>query len=805
MPSPLSPAELRKTCPLDAIPSPEELAARVDELPGQARARDALAFGIGMVHPDYNLFVIGPHGFGKHHTAIEMLEERAAQQPAPTDDCYVRCFADERRPKCLRLPAGRGAKLRDAMAALVADLLVALPATLESQEHRNRRLAVLKQMEAKHQQALEELKARANERGVSLMTTPNGFVLAPLRDGKVLEADAFDALPEEQRKPVLAAIEELEHALEAMMRQLPGDLRIARDAARELDREVARHTVAHLVESVVHAWTEVPAVVAWLGELEADVVAHSSDFLPDEGEEDESPLAKLGLGDDVRENITRRYAVNLIVERTAERGAPVVYEDNPTLENLVGRVEYRSELGSLVTDFTMIRGGALHRANGGYLVLDASKVLRNPYSYEALLRALSAREIRIQSLSQALGLHSTVTLEPDPIPLAIKVVLVGDRMLHHLLVTLDPELARFFKVVADFDDDIGRGRDSVADLAALLVRIAHKEQLLPVERSTLARLVEHAGRLAEHSERLSLHVQALHDLLREADQLAKTAGATAITAEHVELALAARRRRSGRIREDTLERLRERTLLVATEGAEIGQLNGLSVVEVAGERWGQPSRITARVRAGKGEVVDIEREVELGGPIHSKGVMILTGFLGGRYLRESPLALAATLVFEQSYGGVEGDSASMAELCALLSAIAEVPLFQHVAVTGSVSQRGEAQPVGGINEKIEAFHDACLAQGRRPGQGVIIPSANRRHLMLRPDVVQSVADGLFAVWAVDDVDQAIALLTGLDAASFNARVDERLQRLAALARADDKHERSPSIRRSHSHPVARSS
>jgi lon-related putative ATP-dependent protease len=486
----------------------------------------------------------------------------------------------------------------------------------------------------------------------------------------------------------------------------------------------------------------------------------------------------------------RRYQVNLLVDNRDGRGAPVVYEDNPTFQNLVGQIEYISHMGALVTDFNLIRAGALHKANGGYLMLDAHKLLTQPFAWEAIKRALRSAEVRIESLGHSLGLTSTASLEPQPIPLDVKVVLLGERLLYYLLCHYDPEFNELFKVAVDFEDEAPRGDENHLRYASLIGAIARREKLLPFDRKAVARVIEHSSRLAGDAEKLSAQTLTVADLLREADYLAGSAGRSVVGAEDVQSAIDAQTRRADRMRRRIQEEIERGMILIATEGHRIGQVNGLSVVDLDRFAFGRPSRITARVRLGKGEVIDIEREVELGGPIHSKGVMILAGFLGARYAPDHPLSLGATLVFEQSYGGVEGDSASAAELCALLSALAEVPINQSFAVTGSVNQHGEAQAVGGVNEKIEGFYDLCKARGLTGGQGVLIPASNTKHLMLRRDVVEAVAAGKFHVYAVETIDQGMELLTGLPAGerdasgvfptgSVNHRVEARLLELAA--------------------------
>jgi lon-related putative ATP-dependent protease len=481
--------------------------------------------------------------------------------------------------------------------------------------------------------------------------------------------------------------------------------------------------------------------------------------------------------------------VNVMVDHSATTGAPIVYEDHPTVQNLMGRVEHTAQMGTLVTDFNLIKAGALHRANGGYLILEARKVLLQPFTWEELKRALRSQEIRLETLAQTLSLISTVSLEPEPIPLDVKVVLLGERLLYYTLAQFDPDFAELFKVAADFEDQMDRNADGHLLYARLIASLARKEQLRPFDRGAVARVIERSARLAGDAEKLTAHLRSIVDLLREADYWAGEAGHQVITADDVQQAIDAQIRRLDRVRERVQEEIQRGTILIDTEGATVGQVNGLSVLAVGQFAFGRPSRITARVRLGRGEVVDIEREVALGGPIHSKGVLILASYLGARYVPDRPLSLSASLVFEQSYSGVEGDSASSTELYALLSALAELPVKQGLAVTGSVNQYGQVQAIGGVNEKIEGFFDICRARGLTGEQGVLIPASNVKHLMLRHDVIDAVAAGQFQVYPVETIDQGIELLTGVPAGERDAQgafpegsVNQRVEaRLVALS------------------------
>jgi lon-related putative ATP-dependent protease len=767
----------------------------LDEIVGQDRAVAAVQFAIEMRSEGYDLFALGPAGIGKHTVISQFLSARAAAEPTPSDWVYVHDFAHAERAHAIALPAGRGAVFRDDMARFAGEIRSAVPAAFESETHRRRKGALEDELKSRRDEAIAELERRGHELGVLIVRTPVGVGLAPEKDGEIIGSDEFKKLPEEEQRRRSAALKEIEEELEEVLRRVPGWEREFRQKVRELDRATTRMAVGHLVDELRERYEDLPDVLAHLDAVEGDVVESAGEILASAAQADGEATASgsrpsLPDGDGA---VFRRYEVNLLVDRAGTRGAPVVHEVHPTHPNLVGRVEYLARLGALVTDFTLVKAGALHRANGGYLVLDAREVLQQPYAWESLKRAIRSREVRIESLGQALSLISTVSLEPEPIPLDVKVVLVGERLLYYLLCQYDPDFLELFKVQADFDEEIDRAPAVDLLYARLLGTLARKESLRPLDPSAVARVIEHVSRLAGDAEKVSTHMRSVSDLIREADHWATVAGRDVLTAGDVQRAIDERLRRGGRVRELVQERIARGTILIATEGATVGQVNGLSVSQLGEVAFGTPTRITARVRLGRGDVVDIEREVELGGPIHSKGVLILSGFLGGRFGGERPLAFHASLVFEQSYGGVEGDSASLAELCALLSALSGLPVRQSLAVTGSVDQRGDVQAIGGVNEKVEGFFDVCAARGLTGDQGVVIPASNVRDLMLREDVVAAAAAGRFAIHAVATVDEAVELLIGRpagerDAAgsfphgTVNGLVDARLADLAERAR-----------------------
>ncbi|HUY90652.1 MAG TPA: ATP-binding protein [Pirellulales bacterium] len=756
------------------------------EILGQSRAVEAIQFGVGMRGEGYHLYVQGPPGVGKRTVVEQFLKRQAAAELTPDDWCYTNNFDDPQKPLLLRLPPGRGAKLREEMAALVEDLRTAIPAALESDEHRSRLQEVEREFESKHEQSFKELEAKAESQGIKLLRTPSGFAMAPLHGGEVVGPEEFEKLPADEKGRIEQAVAALQEDLRKVLEHVPQWRKEAIDKVKELTREATKFAIRHLLDRVQQANADLPEVLLHLEAVERDVLAHSGEL---HASDEEAPTA-FGMHSE-RRPFLRRYQLNLLVDNAGAKGAPVVFEDHPTYQNLIGRVEHLAEMGALLTDFALIKPGALHRANGGYLVVNVLDLLAQPYAWEGLKRALHSRAVRIESLGQALSLTSTVSLEPQAVPLDVKVVLVGDRMLYYLLFQHDPDFAQLFKVTADFDDQVDRSAENCGLYARLLATVVRSEKLRAFDRTGVARVLEHAARLAGDAEKLSVHLRSVTDLLHEADYWASQEGASRVAERHVEQAIERQIHRADRIRERLQEEIARGTLLIETQGAKVAQLNGLSVVELGNFTFGHPTRITATARLGKGEVIDIEREVKLGGAIHSKGVLILSSFLASRYARNEPLSLSASLVFEQSYGQVEGDSASVGELCALVSALAEAPIKQSLAITGSVNQHGEVQAIGGVNEKIEGFFDVCAARGLTGEQGVIIPASNVKHLMLRDDVLQAAAAGRFHVYAIRTVDEALSLLTGLpagerDASSeyppdtVNGRVERRLSEFSQL-------------------------
>ncbi|HEY6561867.1 MAG TPA: ATP-binding protein [Polyangiaceae bacterium] len=766
---------------------------------GQERAVEALRFGIGIRRPGYNLFAVGPAGVGKQTLLRQYLREHAVRQNVPSDWCYVHGFGDAEHPRALELPAGMGIRFQADMECAVAELRVAMQSAFDAEEYRKRKTQIVGALKEKQQRSLSEVQDRAKQRDVAVLETESGLVLASIRGGAVIEAESFQVLSKEEQEKIHAEMARVDAELQEHVRKVHEWGRQSRETLKAIERETAASVARRVLDGVRPSYADLPSVAEYLSRVERDVVDSAEQFLEREDEDEdetvENALTRALRREQEDDASLRRYRVNVLIDNGQNEGAPVIYEDNPTHANLVGRVAHESQFGTLVAHFTLIRAGALHRAMGGYLVLDALKVLQQPFAWDALKRTIRSGQVRIEALGDALGLVPTVSVEPAPIAFGnTKIVLCGEPTLYYLLAAFDPDFLELFKVMVDFESTMDRQPENEALYARLVATLVGKEELRAFDRGAVARVMDQAARSADDAEKLSIQMCTIADLLREADYWAGEAKHDVVTAEDVQRALDAQLDRSGRARQRLQEAVRRGDILVSTSGVSIGQVNGLSVFQFGEHVFGHPTRITARARLGKGEVIDIEREVELGGPLHAKGVLILAGFVGSRYATRCPLSLSATLVFEQSYGAVEGDSASLAELCALLSALSEAPIRQSFAITGSINQQGVVQSIGAVNEKIEGFFDTCKETGLTGEQGVLIPKSNVKNLMLRRDVVAAVESSRFHVYAVENVDDAIELLTGTPAGirdsagkfpdgSVNGLVEQRLLSFANSARA----------------------
>ncbi len=791
MVKPLEPERLRRRIDPEAFPfeTTAELPPRRKPL-GQDRAVKALEFGLGVESHGYNIFVLGPPGAGKQTTTLTLVQEVARTRPPPGDWVYVYNFDNEERPRAIELPAGMGEAFRQDVEALIQSLRTEIPKAFSGEDYEKRKAAVLKRAQEDKARAFRELEAAANERGFLVQRSADGVALVYTREGAPVSQEDFENLPEEEQKAVQEARAFLQVKLREAIERVKAVDRAAKEEIRALERHIALSAVGQEIEALVEKYQAHPRVVEHLKAIEKDVIENLEEFRSGGQEGPPLPFPFRAPGLEAR---VRRYQVNVLVNNRDLEHAPVVYESNPTYHNLVGRIEHHVQLGAFVTDFTLIKAGAFHRANGGYLVLNARDVLIHPFAYDALKRVLKDQEIRMEEIGEQFRLISTTTLKPEPIPARLKVVLLGTPWIYYLLQRYDEDFAKLFKVKGEFSDDMELNEDNQMAYAFLIASHCNEEGLLPFHRDAVARVVEHGLRSAEHQNRLATHYLEITDLVREAHHWARTEGEAVVRARHVEKAIAEKVHRSNYLEELIQRMIEEGTLLIDTEGTAVGQVNGLSVYDLGDYVFAKPSRVTAKIFLGKEGLVNIERESDLGGRIHNKGVLILQGYFGSRYARRFPISFAATLCFEQSYSGVEGDSASSAELFALISALAEIPLRQDLAVTGSVNQQGQIQAVGGVNEKIEGFYKTCKVKGLTGTQGVIIPRANVKNLMLDPEVVEAVREGSFHIYPIDTADEGMELLTGLPAGepdaygnypegTVNGKVMRKLERLAALWR-----------------------
>ncbi|WP_185267045.1 Lon protease family protein [Halopseudomonas xiamenensis] len=746
---------------------------------GQDRAVEAMHFGVAMRRAGYNMFVMGEPGTGRFSYAMRYLRAEAKRMPTPQACVYINNFEESREPKALHMAAGTATQLIDDIHQLIDNLLATFPAAFEHPAFQQKKSAIDRSFNKRYDTAIDLVERQALERSIVLYRDGQNLVFTPMRDGKGLDEAEFSQLPEAERERFHADIAVLEEILNEALASLPQWKRESSNELRELNEQTITDALQPLLQPLTERYCDNPDICAYVQAIHQNLLKVVVELLVDERSEARPEAAKKAA-------LIEHYSPNLIVDHPGSPGAPVVHEPHPSYDNLFGRVEYSSEQGALVTNYRHIRPGALHRANNGYLVLEADKLLAEPFVWEALKRALHARQLKIESPWADIGRLTTVTLTPQVIPLSVKVVLIGSRRAYYLLQDYDPDFQELFRVLVDFDDHLPRTPDSIEGMAQLLKTRVDEEGLAPMTVAAVARILTYSARLAEHQQHLSASISDIFQLVAEADLVRQLAGDRMTDTGHIERALQAKEARTGRasarIREDMLSGV----ILIDTDGAAVGKCNGLTVLAIGDSVFGVPARISATVYPGSSGIVDIEREVNLGQPIHSKGVMILTGYLGSRYAQDHQLEISASIALEQSYGYIDGDSASLGEVCGLISALSRVPLKQCFAITGSINQFGEVQAIGGVNVKIEGFFRLCEARGLTGEQGVIIPRANVPNLMLHQTVLDAAKAGLFHIYAVDNVDQALSLLAGEDAGtpdaegkfpegSINDRVVQRLQ------------------------------
>lgn len=746
--------------------STQEIPPLEEGIIGQPRAVKAMEFGLGAKHPGFHIYISGPIGSGKTGFAVTKVNQVAQGGRTPEDICYVNHFDQPDRPIVLTLPAGMGSELRRDVKELVEELHAEIRKALEGETHEKRRSAFLRQVETRLTAMFREMEELAKEEGFILQKGQSGIFTIPMTDeGKGMSKDDFDALEEKERQEINDREHQLESRLAEVLRRSRNMQKEANNHLKEIERDTAHQATKHLVEALKDKYKNHGKVVEFLANVQEDVLENLSDLKGSSSSEEEesAPASLILLARGQKASQQTRYDVNLFVENGAQVGAPVIVEANPTFTNLFGKIEYRSSFGSMATDFTMIKPGAVHQANGGYLILQALPLLSSPGAWEGLKRVLRTRELRIENLGEQLGLPTAATLKPEPVPVDIKVILIGNPRIYYLLYNMDEDFRKFFKVRVDFDSVMERNRENIRKYAAFVGSVCEREKLLPYTAEAVARVVDYSSRLVSHQRKLSTSFHDIKDMIVEAAMWAEGEGGTAVLAIHVDRAMEEKNYRVNRIEERIQETMQEGMLLIDTDGAVVGQVNGLAVLDLGDYAFGKPNRITARVYLGREGVIHIEREIRLSGQSHSKGVLILSSFFASRFAQERPLSLSAALTFEQLYDGIDGDSASSAELYALLSALSGLPIRQDIAVTGSVNQRGEVQPIGGVNEKIEGFFRLCQARGLTGAQGVLIPVQNVPNLVLEPAVLTAVERGQFHIYAVSHVDEGMEILTGVQA------------------------------------------
>jgi lon-related putative ATP-dependent protease len=735
-----------------------------DELPdvketiGQEKALHALDFGLSLDSAGFNIFILGEHGTGKMTTVKSFLSRKAMNEPVPQDWCYVYNFKDPDTPVAISLNPGDAVVFQKNMEELIKILKVEIPKVFESKEYEKQKNKIVEESQKKQKEIFSSLEDEAQDKGFAVRKTVSGLIIIPVKKtGEPLTEEDYELLDERTRKKIDEIGKTLQEKLNDVVRVARESEKMVKEAIGRLEKEAALSAVGHLIDELKNKYKEHEKITIYLEDIKENILENLDDFKTQEEQTSPLPFMKFPRA----EPTFTRYTVNVLVNNKDCKGAPCIFESNPTYFNLFGRIEHKIQYGIAITDFSMIKGGSLHKANGGYIVINALDLLRNIFAYDALKRAIRNKEIKVEDVWEQYRLISTTTIKPEAMPLDVKVILVGNPYLYYLLYNLDEEYRELFKVKADFDSRMDRTDENIHKYALFVTALCREEKLLPFDRAGVARVVELGSRLAEHQNKLSSRFSDISDIIREASYWASKSNSNIVSEEHVQNAIDERILRTNRIEERLREMIIEGTIIVNITGEKLGQVNGLAVLDLGDYSFGKPSRITARTYAGKAGVVNIERETKMSGRIHEKAILIITHYLGSRYAAEKPISLSASIAFEQLYDMVEGDSASCAELYALLSSIGGFPLKQGLAVTGSMDQNGEVQPVGGINEKVEGFFDLCRFTGLDRSQGVIIPARNVKNLMLKKDVVEAVKDGEFSIYPINRVEEGLELITGM--------------------------------------------
>ena len=763
--------------------STEELSAIDEEIIGQDRAADSLDFGMRVEKSGYNIFMAGESGTGKSTYAENMTEEKSAEMEQPKDILYVFNFSEPEEPRVMRVPAGMGSDLKKDMDKIIEELQEEIPRAFEGEEYEKERKEILNQYQPKSNQVMQDFEESARERGFMLQNTSQGLVPVPIdENGEPISREDFQDMDEEKRKRIRSESQEIQNEISQVMREIRSIKEKAQEELEALEKKIGISVVQPIICHLQDKYEECEEVVNYLEEVQEDIVDNLDHFRNDDENQQQNPFLAMQQDDDG--SFFTRYQINIFVNNSKTEGAPVIYEKNPTYYNLFGKIEGKSQFGTITTNFTMIKSGSLHKANGGFLIVQAKDLLTNPYCWDTLKRALINQEITVENIGKQYRSVPIITLKPEELELDVKVIMIGSPYIYYLLYNFDEEFAELFKIKADFDTEMERNEDNIAKFADFVSSVINRDDLKEFSAGAVAAMIDFSSRLTGDREKLSTKFNEIIEILYESDVWAESFDEDVVSASSVKKAIDEKERRSNLLEEKIQEQIDRDHLLLDVSGEEIGQINGLSVYQAGNYTFGRPARITARSYLGKEGVINIEREAKMSGRIHSKGIMILTGYLGGKYAQDTPLSLTASIAFEQSYGGVDGDSATCAEVVALLSSLSEIPVRQDIAITGSMNQKGVVQPIGGVNEKIEGFFKVCEAKGLTGEQGVIIPKRNLDNLMLDQDVIDAVEEGNFNLYSIEEIDQGLEIMLDTDAEEIHKAVKDKLDEFAELDSED---------------------
>ena len=752
----------------------EEVESFSEELIGQQRAVKAMELGLKVEQKGYNIFISGLAGTGRKTYAKTLAKKKSEKKPTPSDLCYVYNFENDEEPQVLKLEAGKACMLKEDLIDLIDNLKEEIPEAFVGEEYEKKKSQIMNKYQNKSNQLMEEFRTKAKEKGFILQNTAQGLIPVPINEeGEQIKQEEFEFMDEEKREEIQNKSQEVKSELDKVMRKINQLKTEAQNKLKDLEKKIGLGILQPIITELKEKYESSTTIIDYLEKVQQDIIENLDKF-KNKDKDKKKPLIPQMRGD--KESFFKRYQINVLVDNSSQEGAPVIYESNPTYYNLFGKIEGKSQFGTITTDFTMIKEGAIHKADGGYLILNAKDLLNKPFAWETLKRALINQKIRVENIGEEYRTIPITNLRPEEIEIDVKVIIVGSPMIYQLLYKYDEEFQKLFKIKADFDVEMERNSENIKQFASFISFISNREEIKDFTAAAVGKIIEYSSRLTGEQNKISTKFNQIMELLFESDAWAEDK--EYVEAEDIKKAIKQKEERSNLVEEKIQERISKEKLLVDVKEKEIGQINGLSVYKTGQYSFGRPVRITAQTYLGKEGVINIEREVELSGKIHNKGVMILSGFLGGKYATENPLSLSASLAFEQSYGGIDGDSASCAELLALLSSLAEIPIKQELAITGSMNQKGQVQPIGGVNEKIEGFYKVCKLKGLTGEQGVIIPKQNETNLMLEDEVIEAVEKDQFGVYSVSQIDQAIKLMMDKDPEQVHQQVIDKLAEMA---------------------------